>query len=460
MQSTIRRVKGAKPLTAETGLGRLLRATRVGCLGVALVGFGGLTLAQSQEHAQNDPQNVRYTIQDLGDVGPLGQPFMISHDGFIAGFAAAQNGAQQATLWFHSAQLDIGMPGLGGTDSAAYGVNDWGITVGGAQTSASNPENLNAEDFCGFYAEGFPTSNTTCLPFFWRAGTMYALPTLGGPNGSAFMINDKGEVVGYAENSTQDSDCPVHQFQPVVWKNGKPHALATPGDSYGIAAYINEKGQVVGASGTCTSSFNPDTYLYLYENRAWLWDSDGTPHELKTLGGTGPFGNHACAINNLGQAAGHSETSDGATFYGVVWLDPLGPGKPPVTLMPLSGDVASFALGINDETTVVGTSIESTTTFQSTAFVWQDGAAAVTNLNNLIRSNPGGLYLALAESINNRGEIVGFGVTSTGEVHGFLAIPSDDPDSAVSASMPKPVVTDQARRMLQRALAQRGGLPR
>jgi probable HAF family extracellular repeat protein len=125
--------------------------------------------------------------------------------------------------------------------------------------------------------------------------------------------------------------------------------------------------------------------------------------------------------------------------------------------MPLSGDVASFALGINDETTVVGTSIESTTTFQSTAFVWQNGPAAVTNLNNLIRSNPGGLYLALAESINNRGEIVGFGVTGIGEVHGFLAIPSDDPDSVVSASMPKPVSTDQARRMLQRALAQRGG---
>ena len=367
------------------------------------------TAAQESSTAPEDTRaKTRYTIVDLGAVGPLGQPFMISNDGFIAGYAAAQSGAQQATLWFYSSRLDIGGPGLGGTNSAAYGVNDWGITVGGSQTSASNPENSNSEDFCGFNAEGFPISYTTCLPFVWRYGTTYALPTLGGPNGSAFMINNKREVVGYAENSRQDSNCPVHQFQPVVWRDGKPHALATPGDSYGIAAFINEKGQIAGASGTCTSSFNFDSGLYLKENHPLFWESDGTPHQLPTLGGTGPFGNHGCAINNRGEVVGHSETPENKV-YGVVWLDPRDPGKKPVTLLPLSGDVASFALGINDETTVVGTSIQNLATFASTAFVWQKGAAAATDLNTLVSANPGRLHLMWAESINNRGEIVGFG---------------------------------------------------
>jgi hypothetical protein len=45
------------------------------------------------------------------------------------------------------------------------------------------------------------------------------LPALGGPNGEANQINDFGEVVGTAENSTPDYDCPSPQvlhFKPVV----------------------------------------------------------------------------------------------------------------------------------------------------------------------------------------------------------------------------------------------------
>ena len=85
---------------------------------------------------------------------------------------------------------------------------------------------------------------------------MTKLPTLGGPNGYANMINNRGEMVGLAENNTQDPGCPVHQFEPVVWENGQIR------DPYGVAAQINDNGQVVGASGT-RAAFNPNTGLFM-----------------------------------------------------------------------------------------------------------------------------------------------------------------------------------------------------
>ena len=85
------------------------------------------------------------------------------------------------------------------------------------------------------------------------------------------MINSRGDVVGLAENNTQDPGCPVHRFEPVVWENGKIRRLPRHADDlYGVAAQINDIGQVVGASGNC-AAFNPYSGLYLVENYALLW---------------------------------------------------------------------------------------------------------------------------------------------------------------------------------------------
>jgi probable HAF family extracellular repeat protein len=321
--------------------------------------------------------------------------------------------------------VDIGTPGLGGPNSFAFGVNEQGEAIGSAQTSNPDPDTP-AEDFCGFNALGLTPSNSTCLPYLWHNGAMHPLPTLGGPNGFAWMINNQGETVGLVETGTQYGGCPVHQFVPTVWKHGQPTALHTPGELYGVAAYINDKGQVVGASGSCTS-FNPYSDLYLSEEYAMLWDEDGTPHELPSLGGTpsqgGPAalaGNHACGINNRGQAVGHSELSNGTTFHAVLW--PNVNSNLDLGTLPAPLNYASLVLGINDRSQVVGASLDSTQTI-SRAFIWQNGV--MTDLNQLVKGSSS-LTLALAESINNRGEIIGNGLTSTGEIHGFLAIPSDD----------------------------------
>jgi probable HAF family extracellular repeat protein len=316
-----------------------------------------------------------------------------------------------AVLWFEGQKLDIGTPGLGGPNSAAFGVNRFAQTVGQAETSDTN-----GEDFCGFNSYGF-ASSTVCLPFLWQDGVMTKLATLGGDNGFANMINNRGEVAGLAETAVKDSTsgCPVHSFAPVVWENGVIHELPSyPGDSDGVAAWINDKGEVAGASGTC-APFNPNSGLYLTENHALVWQN-GKATDLGNLGPNGipGAGNHACAINNRSEAVGHT-TSDASTVA-FLWSSEKGMKG----LGTLTGDFASFALGINDEGQVVGQSIGPD--FSSVrAFLWEKGV--MTDLNTLVTVNPGKLYLLLGESINARKEIIGLAVDGAGKFHGYLAIP-------------------------------------
>ena len=355
-------------------------------------------------------QTPSYTITDLGTVGgPPGQPYFITNNGLASGAAAIPDGRMHAVLWYKGQKVDIGALGLGGPNNAASAVNERGQAVGEAQTSVPN-----AEDFCGFNAHGLPSSSTACLPFLWQNGLMTKLPTLGGANGVANMVNNRGQVAGYAENKTQDQGCPVLQFKPVIWENGGIHELRTyPGDPDGAALGINDNGQVVGVSGPC-AAFNPNLGLYLLDSHALLWQ-DGKVTDLGNLGGDGRFGgNHACAINNQGHVVGHSDLTGDTTFHAYLWTRETGMRD----LGTLPGDFASLAIGINDRGEVVGGSLD--VNFNIRASLWQNGA--MTDLNTLIPANSG-LYLLLAESINSSGEIVGFGVTNTGEVHGFLATP-------------------------------------
>jgi probable HAF family extracellular repeat protein len=354
-------------------------------------------------------RTLRYAIHDLGAVGNSpGQPYFITNKGLVGGAAAISNSTMHATVWYKGLKVDIGTPGL---NSAAFGVNERGQAVGEAETPDPN-----GEDFCGFNFYGFPPLGTTCRPFIWQDGVMTKLPTLGGPNGVANMINNRGEVVGYAENNIQDPGCPVFQFKPVVWINGQIHELPlNNGDPVGAAVGVNDNGQVVGVSGPC-AALDPHLGLYLVDTHAVLWEKDGSAHDLGNLGGDGRLGgNHACAINNKGQVVGHSDLTNDTTFHAYLWPNPT-TGKMQ-DLETLQGDFASVALGLNDRGEVVGASLAANS---ARAFLWENGT--MFDLNKLIPPNSG-WQLQFAKSINSRGEIVGTGTTSTGETHGFLAIP-------------------------------------
>src|ERR1700690_739374 len=108
----------------------------------------------------------------------------------------------RAVISIYGFNIDLGT--LGKPDGNSWinwgGINDLGEAVGQTETAELDP---NGEDISGF---GTPLA---CVPFPWRFGHMSALPTLGGNNGQASPINNRGEVVGYAEDGAVDSTCPA-----------------------------------------------------------------------------------------------------------------------------------------------------------------------------------------------------------------------------------------------------------
>ena len=399
--------------------------------------------AQEQSATQGQkPKHARYTITDLGTLegGTFSQPFAINRYGLVSGSSNLADGNQHATLWLEKLKVDIGAPGLGGPNSIAFGDNDKFQSAGEAETSTSDP---NGEDFCGF------GTHLTCLPFLWQDGEMIQLPTLGGNNGVAMAISNRGEVAGFAETSTSDPGCPAPQvlhFEPAVWEKGMIHKLPTfAGDPDGVAQQINDNGVVVGGSGTC-ATFNANFLYNLVPVHALLWEK-GKATDLGNLGGkTGQAGgNIAYDINNQGQVVGNSDLKGDKTFHAFLWTKATGMKD----LGTLSGDVASFSISINDAGAAVGASFDAK--FNPRAFLWEKGV--MTDLNTRIAGHSP-LYLMTGCSINSRGEITGLGMTSTGQIHTYLAIPTHGVAISENNShvINRTILSDDARKVLQEQL--------
>ena len=248
---------------------------------------------------------------------------------------------------------------------------------------------------------------------------MTRLRTLGGNNGTVGVINSRGEMAGIAENRTRDPECvspQVLDFQAVIWgpRPGEIRELALlPGDSVGMALGINDKGQAVGGSGRCGNTILPPLATAPH---AVLWEKDGSVHYLGSLGGTDI--NMALSLNNHGQVVGASAPPGGTSpfdAHAFLWTRETGMRD----LGTLPGDVASFGSAINDDGDVVGGSFDADG--NPRAFVWENGV--MHSLDDPLIAPDSPLFLLIATAINSRGEIVGFGVTGAGEVHGFLATP-------------------------------------
>src|ERR1700722_11481616 len=399
-------------------------------------------LTTAAQDAQQRPRPAaHYTVTDLGTLsgGNFSQPFFITKNGRVAGSSNLAYGSSHAVVWASKQAADLGT--LGGSNSIAFGVNNYSYAVGEDETSASDP---NGEDFCGF------GTHLICLPFESAKGVMNPLPTLGGNNGVAMAISNRGEVAGFAEDSTPDTGCPAPQalhFKPVVWEKGVIHKLPTfGGDPDGVAQEINDNGQVVGGSGTC-ATFNTNFLYNLVPVHALLWEK-GKATDLGNLGGkTGQAGgNIAYDINNQGQVVGNSDLRGDKTFHAFLWTRKTGMQD----LGKLSGDVASVSISINDAGSIVGASLDKK--FNPRAFLWEKGV--MTDLNTLVAGHSP-LYLLTGCSINSRGEITGLGMTHTGEIHTYLATPTHgvaSGDSTSQGAIRRRILSDDARKQLQQQL--------
>jgi len=301
--------------------------------------------------------------------------------------------------------LNIDLGTLGKPDGNSWinwgGINERGEAVGMSETAVPDPD---GEDVCGF------GTKLTCSPFLWRNGHMSALPTVGGNNGQASAINNRGQVAGYAETSVVDSGCPPYKTTlGVLWNKGKAQPLPTVGsDPDGIAFGINNRGQAVGYSGTCTTALH-----------AVMWEN-GTAVVLPDLGF--PRSNIAFAINNRGQIAGKVRTADGTTYVAALWQ----PDGTLTNLGILPGDFAAFGTGINNRGQVVGNNFDSSFNW-SHGFIWQNGV--MTDLNTLIPADSN-LFIISASNINDHGQISGMATVVSGphmgDIHAYLATPVDE----------------------------------
>jgi probable HAF family extracellular repeat protein len=374
-----------------------------------------LTLAAMQgvTPAAPPPHYRVVTLSALG--GAASAANAINNRGWVMGAANLPgNATEHATLWVSGTAFDLGT--LGGANSSVPWPsvkNNRGLVVGVSDTAMADP--LGEIWSC---AEAFfpSSSGHTCLGFVWKKGVMTALPTLGGNNGVATGVNNRGEIVGWAETSTHDSTCnapQVLQFEPVVYgpEPGHLRPLATlAGDPDGAATAINDLGHVVGISGICANAIGGATAAH-----AVLWEH-GTPQNIGNLGGVA--WNTPTAINNRDEIVGFSDLAgDSAAspnFHAFLWTKSAGIKD----LGTLPGDSTSIAWSINGRGQVVGQSVNANGA--SRAFLWEKGV--MTDLNTLIPA--GSVSLVYANDIDAEGEIVGGASDSgTGDSPAFRAIP-------------------------------------
>jgi probable HAF family extracellular repeat protein len=393
-----------------------------------------LALSVSLSAQEQTQQLPRYSVTDLGTLGgTYGIAGGLSNTGWVEGWSLMPGDTtRHPFLWRNGEMIDLGTLG-GPTADAGYRPNDWGNVGGASSTGAQDPY---AENFCGW------GTDQICLPILWLNDRkkMTLLPTLGGNNGWAAGVNDLNELAGVAENTTEEPTCAgtsqVWQFKPVIWSQNRIHELPThPGDPVGMAWGINYWGQAAGYSGNCT------TVLH-----ALLWQ-DGRAIDLGNLGGT--MNNEGVDINDLGQVVGNSDLAGDTTMHGFLWQS----GKGMIDLGTLPGDVGSDGDGINNLGQVVGGSWDADG--NDSAYIWQNGV--MTDLNTLIPADSPLYLIEATGTINDEGQIAGIALQiSTGEVHGFLAIPTRMYWPIYEK--PRVVIPDNVRELVQLKHRSRGRL--
>jgi probable HAF family extracellular repeat protein len=356
-----------------------------------------------------------YQVTELGSLGGTSSAGnSVNNRGWIAGSSnLSGDESTRAALWRDGTPLDLGT--LGGANSAVLWPvkNTTGMIAGVAETGQMDP--LGESWSCSFF---FPTATGhICLGFVWQNGVMRPLPTLGGNNGFATGANNRGHVVGWAENTVHDPTCnppQVLQFRAVRWDTHHGDRIQElrplPGDTTSAATAINNRGQVVGISGICANAVGGFSAAH-----AVLWER-GRPTDLGNLGGVA--WNTPMAMNQRGEVVGFANLPGGdpGAFnpHAFLWTQ-----EDMQDLGTLPGDALSQGLGINEQGQVVGLSC--TAGFGSCrAFLWEDGV--MTDLNELVPGYTG--HLVFANDINDAREITGQTIDAeTGDAVAFRATP-------------------------------------
>ncbi len=261
----------------------------------------------------------------------------INDDSVAIGMADTPANVYKAVRWevgkgIAELNSDV-LNGLDDNYSAAYGINDAGLTAGES------------------------SSGTAIVPVVWTPGASIpaALPLLpsGGANGAAYSVNTAGQVVGEAQNGSGNQ---VAVFWPGV--AALPIVLDGLGGAVSAAYYLNDASEAVGEA--------EDTAGI---RQAVIWDvGTGSVTALPMLH-SDDAGAVALSINTAGQIVGELELADGSRTA-VLW-------QPDVTGRYTAVDLGgSSAAAINDFNRIVGNAAD-------TAVAWDDRSTVVGTANTV-----------------------------------------------------------------------------
>ena len=333
-----------------------------------------------------------YTIGALGTLGGnYSGGYAVSMQGAIAGKSTTALGTMHAFVSDGVTMTDLGtFAATSGATSAATGVSATGEVVGSTTATAAG----DTHGFC------------------WTSASagMQDLGTLAGAGTSvASGVNAGGQAVGYSTTAGG-------QTHAVLWQQTCGTAPMVPTDLGTLAGAAGTLSRAIAINNAPSPqivgfSIASDNASY----HAFVWQS-GAMTDLGTLGGAISVPD---AINDAGLVVGASTNGSGQRHAFSVQT---GSGNAMQDLGTLVGSagVLSEGYAVNSSGTIVGASVHNTTTTDTHAFIYQNGA--MTDLNDLLPANSGWTLID-ALSIDEAGDITGEG-TYNGVSMAYVLVPT------------------------------------
>lgn len=364
---------------------------------------------------------THFTVTDLGAFGvdSRGNSFSTANDlnnrgqavGYSRLYDAGHTLQGNAAFLYSNGQMtnlgNFGANKLGLASSVAESLNNRGQVVGFSNVYDALGNPLGQAAFLYSKGQLTPIGN-------------FGSDAKGNTFSTALGINDHGQIIG--SSFAYDAGHTFKGNAAFLYSNGQLTPIGnfgtdTSGVSQSSAAAINNQGQIVGSSNVYNSAG-------VFQGAAGFFYNNGRLTQIGNFG-TDKLGrglSNAVGINGLGQVVGYSnvyDASHNAQGYAAFLYDHGQMTNLGSLGVDHNGMSFSQANAINRAEWIVGFSntYDSNHLFLSQdAFFYNKGK--MLDLNNLITPNSG-WTLEDAIGVNNRGQIVGYGLIG-GQTHAFL----------------------------------------